>query len=47
MNKGLLTPDRDPTIDHSKDITKAQLGKPMSFLGLLTGVEMSQRQLHH
>lgn len=42
--------------DQSTDTSKAQLGKPMSFIdiiyrsmgeGLLTRREMTQRQLHH
>ena len=48
--------DRELKIHHSKDTTKDQLGEPMSFIGityrniiegLLTGAEMTQRQLHH
>jgi hypothetical protein len=50
------TPNRDPTTDQSTNTTKVQLGEPMSFIGvasrnmgerLLTGAEMTQRQLHH
>lgn len=49
----LLTPDRDLTINQNMDITKDQLGEPMSCIGVtctnksegfLTGVEMVQRQ---
>ena len=53
----LLTPDEEPTKDESTDITEVQLVEPKSFIGvtnrsvgeelLLTGTEMSQRQLHH
>lgn len=52
----LVTPDRDPITDQSTDTTKGQLGEPMNSLGfvyrnmgerLLTGAEMTQRQLHH
>ena len=52
----LLTPDRGPMTDLNTDNTKVQLGKPTKCIdvsyknmgkGLLTGAEMTQRQLHH
>jgi hypothetical protein len=52
----LLTTDREPMTDRDMDTTKVQLDEPMSFIGftyrsmgegLLTGTEMTQRQLHH
>lgn len=52
----LLTSDMKLIIDQSMGITTAQLGEPMNFIEvndgnmgeeLLTGTEMSQRQLHH
>lgn len=51
FNTRLLTPDREPTTDHSTDSTKVQ---PVSFTdatyrrmgeGLLTGAELTQRWL--
>lgn len=54
MNKHTFTPDREHTTDENSDITKVRLGEPMSFVeviysdigeGLLTGAEMTQRQL--
>ena len=51
-----LLPDREPMIDQSENTTTAELGEPVSFIGvtyrnmgkeLLTGAEMTQRQLHH
>ena len=47
----LLTPDSEPTTDQSTNVTKVQLGEPMSFTGvtyrgmderLLTGTERTQ-----
>ena len=52
----LLTPDREPTPDLSMDTTIVQFNESMSFIaithgnmgeGLLTGAEMTQRQLQH
>lgn len=33
-----LTPGRNPATDPSTNITKAQLGEPMSFIRVLTGI---------
>lgn len=33
----LLIPDRDPTTDQSKDMTRVQIGKPRNFLGATWG----------
>ena len=50
----LLIPDSEPTTEQSMDTSKVQLGEPVSFIGvshritdegLLTGAEMTQRQL--
>lgn len=55
MNKWLLTPDMLLSEDQSLDSTKERLGEPNSVIDvvhgnmgakLLTGVEMTQRQLH-
>lgn len=48
--------DKEPRTDQSAHTTKVLLGEPMGFIGvtyrnmgegLLTGAEMTQRQLHH
>lgn len=52
----LLTPDKEPLIDQSTDTAEVPFGEPRVFfriayrnLGerLLTGAEMTQRQLHY
>ena len=52
----LLTPDREHMTDECKDTPRIQLRETISFIGityrslgegLLTGTEMTQRQLHH
>jgi hypothetical protein len=34
LHTGQLTPDMEPATDQSTDITKGQLGEPMSFIGV-------------
>lgn len=52
----LLTPDKEPITDQNTETTKVQLGEVWVLLGvpylnisdaLLTGAEMTQRQLYH
>lgn len=54
MNKHFLILARQPASDQTKNITGTQLAEPMTFIGvtnksmskgLLTGVEMTKRQL--
>lgn len=52
----LLTPDKEPMIEQSMDITKVQHGEPMSSIWVsyrsvgeefLRGAEMTQKRIHH
>ena len=56
MTKFVSTLHKEPRTDQSAHTTKVLLGEPISFIGvtyrnmgegLLTGAEMTQRQLHH
>lgn len=43
IRKCLLTLDREPTTDQSKESTEVQPGELVSLWELLTGVEMTQK----
>lgn len=38
MLHSLLAPEREPTVEQSMDTTKVQLGDPIQFTEVLTGV---------